>query len=53
KMHRADQTVDLAPAKRLLEEGLAIRGATEECRQIMARNLEYARQFLRTPGAAG
>lgn len=53
KMHRADQTVDLAPAKRLLEEGLAVRGATEECRQIMARNLEYARQFLRTPGTAG
>ena len=53
KMHRADQTVDLAPAKRLLEEGLAIPGATEECRQVMARNLEYTRPFLRTPRVTG
>jgi hypothetical protein len=50
KMHRTDPTVDLAPAKRLLEEGLAVPGATEECRQVMARNLEYARRFLRAPG---
>jgi hypothetical protein len=50
KMHRGDPTVDLAPAKRFLEEGLAVPEATEECRQIMARNLEYTRQFLRAPG---
>jgi hypothetical protein len=53
KMHRTDPTVDLAPAKRMLEEGLAIPGATEECRQIIARNLEYTKPFVRTPGAAG
>lgn len=33
KQHKADQTtVDLAPAKKLLEEGLAIAEATEDCR---------------------
>jgi len=53
KMHRTDPTVDLAPAKRLLEEGLAVPGATEECRQVMARNLEYTKPFVRTPGTAG
>jgi hypothetical protein len=49
KMHRTDPTVDLAPAKRMLEEGLAIPGTTEECLQVMARNLEYTRPFLRAP----
>ncbi len=52
KMHRADPTVDLAPARRLLEEGLAVPEATANCREIMARNLEYAKRFLRAPGTA-
>jgi hypothetical protein len=47
KMHRQDHTVDLAPARKLLEEGLAIEGAAEDCKQIMARNLEYVKSFLR------
>jgi hypothetical protein len=46
KMHRQDQTVDLTPAKRLLEEGLALPGATEDCRNIMAMNLEHVKAAL-------
>lgn len=48
KMHRQDQTVDLTPAKRLLEEGLALPGATEDCRNIMAMNLEHVKAALGT-----
>jgi hypothetical protein len=48
KMYRQDHTVDLTPAKKLLEEGLAVEGATEDCRQIMAKNLEYVKSALRT-----
>lgn len=43
KMHRQDATVDLAPAAKLLEEGLAVAGATEDCRKVLAMNLEYVR----------
>jgi hypothetical protein len=43
KMRRQDPTVDLAPAGRLLEEGLAVEGATEDCRKIMAANLEHVK----------
>jgi len=53
KMHRGDPTVDLAPARRLLEEGLTVPEATENCRQVMSRNLEYTKRFLRAPGTAG
>ena len=52
KMHRLDPTVDLAPARKLLEEGLAIEGASEDCRRIMAMNLEYVRSFLRSDVSA-
>jgi hypothetical protein len=48
KMHRQDPTVDLAPARKLLEEGLAIDEATEDCRRIMASNLEYVKSCLRS-----
>jgi hypothetical protein len=48
KMHRQDPTVDLGPAKKLLEEGLALPGATEDCRQIMAKNLEHVQAVLGT-----
>ncbi len=41
KMHAQDPTVDLAPAKRMLEEGLAIGAATEDCRRSLAMNMEY------------
>jgi hypothetical protein len=46
KMHRLDRTVDLAPAKKMLEEGLALAGATEDCRKIMAFNLESVKAAL-------
>lgn len=46
KMHRQDPTVDLAPAERLLQEGLSLDGATEDCRKVMALNLEYAKSCL-------
>ena len=46
KMHRADPTVDLEPAKKLLEDGLAIPEASEDCRKIMAMNLEHVRSCL-------
>ena len=46
KMRRQDPTVDLAPAGRLLEEGLAVEGATEDCRKIMAANLEHVKAAL-------
>lgn len=46
KMHRADPTVDLEPARKLLEDGLAIPEASEDCRKIMAMNLEHVRGRL-------
>jgi acyl-CoA-binding protein len=49
KMHKQDPTVDLAPAERLLKEGLALEGATEDCRKIMAMNLEHVLASLGTP----
>ena len=47
RMHIEDPSFDLAPAKKMLEEGLAIAGATEECREALTRNLEYVTSFLR------
>ena len=49
KMHRQDPTVDLSPAVRLLKEGLAMDGATEDCRKVMAMNLEHVQTCLGTP----
>jgi hypothetical protein len=49
KMHSQDPTVDLAPAKKFLEEGLAIAGATEDCRRALALNTEYIKLFFRFP----
>ena len=46
KMHTQDPTVDLAPAKRMLEEGLAIGAATEDCRRALATNIEYIKLYL-------
>lgn len=48
KMHRLDPTVDLAPARKLLEEGLAIAEATDDCKRIMAMNLEHVNSCLRS-----
>ncbi|HPW18571.1 MAG TPA: hypothetical protein PLP83_09365 [Candidatus Aminicenantes bacterium] len=49
KMHRLDATVDLAPARKLLEEGLAIEGASEDCKRALASNLEHVKSILRSP----
>lgn len=48
KMHRQDQTVDLGPARKLLEEGLGVDGATEECRKVLAMNLDYVKSATGT-----
>jgi hypothetical protein len=47
KMHVEDPSFDLAPAKKMLEEGLAIVGSTQECRTALAGNLEYVNSFVR------
>jgi len=47
KQHKADQTTDLAPAKKLLEEGLAIAEATEDCRARLQSNLDYVKLFIK------
>jgi hypothetical protein len=49
KMHRQDPTVDMAPARRLLEEALAIAEAPEDCRKVVAMNLEYVKGTLGAP----
>jgi hypothetical protein len=46
KMHKLDPTVDLAPAKKLLEEGQAIAEAHEDCRRVLATNMEYVKLYL-------
>jgi len=46
KMHRQDSTVDLAPAKKMLEDGLAIGAATEDCRRALATNMEYIKLYF-------
>lgn len=48
KMHRQDPTVDLAPAEKLLREGLALDGATEDCRKVMVMNLDHVMSCLGT-----
>ncbi|MDI6846317.1 MAG: hypothetical protein QME28_09295 [Candidatus Saccharicenans sp.] len=47
KQHKQDPSTDLAPAKKLLEEGLAISEATEECRLKLQSNLEYVKMFIK------
>lgn len=47
KMHKQDQSVDLEPAKKFLEEGLAIAEATEECKLKLNSNLEYVKLFIK------
>jgi len=43
KMHMQDPTVDLAPAEKFIEEGLAIAAASEECKRLLTSNMEYVR----------
>jgi hypothetical protein len=47
KMHMQDASVELAPARKMLEEGLALAEATEDCRRVMTANLEYVKANLR------
>lgn len=47
KQHKQDPSTDLAPAKKLLEEGLAITEATEDCRLKLQSNLEYVKMFIK------
>ncbi len=47
KRHKQDSSVDLAPAKQMLEEGLAIDKATEDCRRVLESNLAYVKMFER------
>ena len=46
KMHGQDPTVDLAPAEKMLADGLAIPEATEDCRKALALNLEHVKHCL-------
>ncbi|MBN2266366.1 MAG: hypothetical protein JW775_11190 [Candidatus Aminicenantes bacterium] len=46
KMYREDPTVDLTPAQKLLEEALDVPEASEECRDVLTRNLVYVRSCL-------
>ncbi|MDI6849573.1 MAG: hypothetical protein QME69_07250 [Candidatus Saccharicenans sp.] len=47
KQHKQDPSTDLAPAKKLLEEGLAITEATEDCQLKLQSNLEYVKMFIK------
>lgn len=47
KQHKQDPTTDLGPAKKLLEEGLAMAEATEDCRLKLQSNLEYVKMFIK------
>jgi hypothetical protein len=47
KRHKLDPTVDLAPAKKLLEEALATGQATEDCKKCLDLNMEYVNLFLK------
>ena len=47
KMHRQDPTIDLAPARKLLEEGLSVTEASEECKRVMEMNLEHVKGCIR------
>ena len=46
KMHKQDPTVDLTPAKKLLEEGMAIPEATADCKKALEMNMAYVEMFL-------
>lgn len=50
KRHKQDASVDLAPAKQMLEEGLAIDQATEDCRRVLESNMAYVKMILDRTG---
>jgi len=47
KRHKLDATVDLAPAKKLLDDALAIGQASEDCKKCLEMNMEYVNLFLK------
>ncbi len=47
KRHKLDATIDLAPAKKLLAEAMAIGEAREDCKKSLALNMEYVDLFLK------
>jgi hypothetical protein len=47
KRHKLDSSVDLTPAKKLLDEALAIDAATEDCKKCLEMNMEYVKLFLK------
>lgn len=47
KRHKLDSSVDLEPAKKLLEEAAAIGQATEDCKKYIQMNVEYVALFLK------
>jgi len=47
KQHKQDPATDLAPAKKLLEEGLEIAEATEDCKVKLQSNLDYVKMFIK------
>jgi hypothetical protein len=47
KMHKEDRTVDLAPAKKLVEDALAIPEAAEDCKRLLESNLLYIQDFIK------
>ncbi len=47
KRHKLDATVDLAPAKKLVDEAMTIPTASEDCKKCLEMNLEYINLFLK------
>jgi hypothetical protein len=47
KRHKQDSTVDLDPARKLIEEGMAIAAATDDCKKVLATNLDYVKRWAR------
>jgi hypothetical protein len=47
KRHKLDATVNLAPAKKLLEEAMAVGAASDECKKCLEFNMEYVKLFLK------
>lgn len=47
KQHKQEPSTDLTPAKKLLEEGLSITEAAEDCKLKLQSNLEYVKMFIK------
>ncbi|MGB9893032.1 MAG: hypothetical protein ACPLRA_01365 [Candidatus Saccharicenans sp.] len=47
KSHKQDPATDLEPARKLLQEGLAIAEAIPDCKLKLQSNLEYIKMFIK------